>query len=185
MKTDETQILLDTYKTKLIIKRFALQLLENHESMENTAIIGLQPRGVELASAIVSELHNKGIKNVLFGVLDHTFFRDDIGRGEIHLPKPSNINFSTENKNIIIVDDVLYTGRSIRSAMDAIMSFGRPKRIELMVLVERIFEREIPIKPDYKGISIDSRNSTNYVRVDWNSTNEVTVWLLDKKIENK
>jgi pyrimidine operon attenuation protein/uracil phosphoribosyltransferase len=75
----------------------------------------------------------------------------------------------------------LFTGRSVRSAIDAVMSFGRPKRIELLVLVERLFERELPIKPDYYGVLVDSRNTNNYVRVEWEASNEVQVWLLENK----
>jgi pyrimidine operon attenuation protein/uracil phosphoribosyltransferase len=175
------KILLSLDHTKLILKRFALELIEKHQSFDDTAIIGLQPRGIELANALRLEIENLIGRSIKFGELDHTFFRDDIGRGEIHIPKPSKINFSTESLNIIIVDDVLFTGRSVRSAIDAVMSFGRPKRIELLVLIERLFERELPIKPDYYGVLVDSRNTNNYVRVEWKTSNEVQVWLLENK----
>ncbi len=179
-KTSEPKILLNSTKANLIIQRFALQIIENHKDISNTAIIGLQPRGIELAKAIYQHIRNLGHHNLLFGEIDHTFFRDDITRGGFHLPKPSNINFSTENKNIIVVDDVLFTGRSVRAAIDAIMSFGRPNRIELMVLVDRRFQRELPIKPDYTGVTIDSRNTNDFVKVEWNNQS-VQVWLLDEK----
>lgn len=175
------KILLSSDHTRLILKRFALELIEKHQSFQDTAIIGLQPRGIELAHALKKEIEQLIGQQIKFGELDHTFFRDDIGRGEIHIPKPSKINFSTENLNIIIIDDVLFTGRSVRSAMDAVMSFGRPKRIELLVLVERLFERELPIKPDFYGVLVDSRNTNNYVRVEWQASNEVQVWLLENK----
>jgi len=175
------KILLNLDHTKLILKRFALELIEKHQSFQDTAIVGLQPRGIELANALKNEIEALIGSTIKYGELDHTFFRDDIGRGDIHLPKPSKIDFSTNDLNIIIVDDVLYTGRSVRSAIDAVMSFGRPKRIELLVLVERLFERELPIKPDYYGVLVDSRNTNNYVRVDWESNNEVQVWLLENK----
>ncbi len=173
------KILVDTQKANLIIQRFALQLIENHKDLSNTAIIGLQPRGIQLAKAIKNHINHLGHHDILYGEVDHTFFRDDIGRGGFHLPKPSSVNFSTENKNIIIVDDVLFTGRSVRSAIDAIMSFGRPNRIELMVLVDRRFQRELPIKPDYTGVTIDSRNTNDFVKVMWQSENLVQVWLLE------
>jgi len=176
----EPKILLDSPKANLIIQRFALQVIENHKDLSNTAIIGLQPRGIELAQAIKNHIHQLGYQNLLYGEVDHTFFRDDIGRGGFHLPKPSNMNFSTENKNIIIVDDVLFTGRSVRAAIDAIMSFGRPNRIELMVLVDRRFQRELPIKPDYTGVTIDSRNTNDFVKVEW-TNQSVKVWLLEDK----
>ncbi len=175
------KILLNSQKADLIIRRFAFELIENHGSLSNSAIIGLQPRGTELALAVknaVSEITGEDVK---FGTLDHTFYRDDISRGGIHIPKPSKIDFSTENLRIILIDDVLYTGRSIRAAIDAMMRFGRPSDIELMVMVDRIHQREVPIKPDYKGVSIDSRNTEQFVKVDWKDQSEVTVWLLDKK----
>lgn len=176
----EPKILLDSHKANLIIQRFALQVIENHKDLANTAIIGLQPRGIELAQAIKNHIHQIGHQSILYGEVDHTFFRDDIGRGGFHIPKPSSMNFSTENKNIVIVDDVLFTGRSVRAAIDAIMSFGRPNRIELMVLVDRRFQRELPIKPDYVGVTIDSRNTNDFVKVEW--TNQtVKVWLLEDK----
>ena len=182
MNNNATQkVLLNSQKTALIVKRFALELIENHGDLSKSAIIGLQPRGVELAEAIRNEVVNIIGSNVKFGTLDHTFYRDDISRGGIHIPKPSKIDFSTENLRIILIDDVLYTGRSIRAAIDAIMRFGRPSDIELMVMVDRIHKREVPIKPDYKGVSIDSRNTEQFVKVEWKSQSEVAVWLLDKK----
>lgn len=177
---NEPKILLNSTKANLIIRRFALQIIENHKDYQNTAVIGLQPRGILLAKSIHNELLKLGA-NVLYGEVDHTFFRDDIGRGGFHIPKPSNINFSTENKNIIVVDDVLFTGRSVRAAIDAIMSFGRPKCVELMVLVDRRFQRELPIKPDYTGVTIDSRNTNDFVKVEWENDNQVHVWLLEDK----
>ncbi len=182
MNDNATQkVLLNSQKTALIVKRFALELIENHGDLSQSAIIGLQPRGIELAEAIRNEVVNIIGSNVKFGTLDHTFYRDDISRGGIHIPKPSKIDFSTENLRIILIDDVLYTGRSIRAAIDAIMRFGRPSDIELMVMVDRIHQREVPIKPDYKGVSIDSRNTEQFVKVEWKSQSEVAVWLLDKK----
>jgi pyrimidine operon attenuation protein / uracil phosphoribosyltransferase len=176
-----TKELLNHLKVQLIIKRFALELIEKHKDFQNSAIIGLQPRGIALAEALKTELEGFLNQSILFGTLDHTFYRDDISRGGIHIPKPSKINFSTEDLRIILVDDVLYTGRSIRAAIDAIMRFGRPKDIELLVLVDRIHQREVPIKPDYKGISIDSRSTEQFVKVDWENEKETKVWLLDTK----
>lgn len=175
--------LISQQKAKLIINRFALELLENHGDFNETAIIGLQPRGIELAAAVKDsvELELNKPNSIKFGTLDHTFYRDDISRGGIHIPKPSKIDFSTENLRIVIIDDVLYTGRSIRAAIDAIIRFGRPKDIELMVMVDRLHQREVPIKPDYKGISIDSRNTNQFVQVSWSTNSEVSVWLLDDK----
>ncbi len=181
MRNNQSKLLLSPQKGEMILKRFAIQIVENHKKISELAIIGLQPRGIELAQSINNYVSQLTKNDVLYGELDHTFFRDDIGRGSIHIPKPSKINFSTEGKTIILVDDVLYTGRSVRSAIDAIMSFGRPNRIELLVLVDRIHERELPIKPDYVGVSIDSRNTNSYVNVEW-INNELNVWLFENKI---
>jgi pyrimidine operon attenuation protein/uracil phosphoribosyltransferase len=175
------KVLLNHEKIQLIVKRFALELIEKHKDFSSSALIGLQPRGIPLAEAVKIEVEQFLGKEIRYGSLDHTFYRDDISRGGIHIPKPSRINFSTENLRIILIDDVLYTGRSIRAAIDGVMRFGRPQDIELMVLVDRIHQREVPIKPDYKGISIDSRSTNQFVKVVWEENQESSVCLLDKK----
>jgi pyrimidine operon attenuation protein/uracil phosphoribosyltransferase len=177
----QPKLLLNNQQIQLIVKRLTLQLLENHGDFAQTAIVGLQPRGIAFASKIVKSLSELAPEiSCKYGELDHTFFRDDVGRGEIMIPKPSNIQFSTENLRIILIDDVLYTGRSIRSSIDALMSFGRPSQIELMVLINRKFQRELPIDPNYIGTNIDSRNTGGYVKVEWMQDDE-KVWLLNKK----
>lgn len=182
MTMNEHKKLINHAKARLIIQRFALQIIENHKKTGQTALIGIQPRGVNIAKAIYQQLKEMGYGEILYGEIDNTFFRDDIGRGGFHLPKPSKIEFSTEGKNIILVDDVLYTGRTVRAAIDAIMSFGRPARIELMVLVDRIYQRELPIEPNFVGVSIDSKNTDEFVKVEWNELSfDGEVWLLDNK----
>lgn len=177
----QPKLLISTHKLNLIIKRFALQLIEVHGDFANTAIIGLQPRGVNLAQKLVDVIADiKPESSLKYGELDHTFFRDDIGRGEIFMPKKSNIQFSTEKLNIVLVDDVLYTGRSVRASIDALMSFGRPSQVELMVLVDRRFQRELPISPNYVGVVVDSRSTGEHVKVEWNA-HEQQVWLLSNK----
>ncbi len=174
----QPKLLISPAKFDLIVKRFALQLIEIHGNFSNSAMIGLQPRGVNLAKRILDVITELQPENsLLYGELDHTFFRDDIGRGEIFMPKRSTINFSTEGLQIIMVDDVLYTGRSVRASLDALMSFGRPKQIELMVLVDRRFKRELPISPNYVGVEVDSRSTGEHVKVDWSETVQ-QVWLL-------
>lgn len=163
--------LLSSPKFDLTIKRLCYQLIENHNNFSNTAIIGLQPRGVFLANRIHEELKKILPKaNIDFGNLDITFFRDDFRRRESPLvPNSTNINFIIEGKKVILVDDVLYTGRTIRAGMDAMLAYGRPKKVELLVLVDRRFSREIPIEPNYIGIQVDSIASQN-VRVSWKET---------------
>ena len=150
----------------MTIKRLAHQLIENQDDLENVVFIGIQPRGIIVGNKIieiVSQL-SEG-KNINYGILDITFYRDDI-RDELHLPKETTITQSIEGKKVILIDDVLYTGRTIRAALDALQDFGRPKKVELCVLVNRRFNRELPIQPDYCGIAIDTTTSQK-VKVEW------------------
>ena len=140
----------------LTVKRLAHQILENHLRLENTVIIGIQPRGIFLSDRIVTELKSLlPPDRIHYGKLDITFYRDDVRR-ELKIANSTNIPFSTENKDIIIVDDVLWTGRTIRSALDALLDFGRPSKVELCVLIDRRFSREFPIQADYIGRAIDT-----------------------------
>jgi pyrimidine operon attenuation protein/uracil phosphoribosyltransferase len=150
----------------ITIKRLAHQVLESHADIEDTVIIGIQPRGVFVSERFVAELKRlQPASQIRYGILDITFYRDDI-REELHLANQTDIPFSIENKRIILVDDVLYTGRTIRAALDALLDFGRPAKVELCVLVDRRFSRELPIQPDYVGKSIDSIISQK-VKVFW------------------
>ena len=150
----------------LTIKRLANQLLENHVALHNTVLIGIQPRGILLSDRIVQELQSElPGEEILYGKLDITFYRDDL-RQELHIPNKVDIPFSVEGKNVVLIDDVLYTGRTIRAAMDALMDFGRPAKVELLVLVDRRYSRQLPIQPDYTGKSIDSIISQK-VKVYW------------------
>ena len=158
--------ILTPYQISLTIKRLANQLLENHLSKETLNIIGLQPRGIFLSERIVAEIKNENSSIPLnYGKLDITFYRDDI-RKELHVPNKTDITFSIEGKKVVLVDDVLYTGRTIRAALDALMDFGRPDRVELLVLIDRRYSRQLPIQPDYTGKSIDSIISQK-VKVLW------------------
>jgi pyrimidine operon attenuation protein/uracil phosphoribosyltransferase len=151
------------------IKRLCYELIENHNNFENTVIIGLQPRGIYLSSRICKELFNIiGLENIPNGHLDVTFYRDDFRRRDSPLvPNRTQIDFIIEDKNVILVDDVLYTGRTIRAGMDALLAFGRPKKVELMVLIDRRYSRHLPIQPDYVGKVVDTITSDN-VKVKWN-----------------
>jgi pyrimidine operon attenuation protein / uracil phosphoribosyltransferase len=166
IKISFLKTLLTHQQINLTIKRLAHQVLENHVQLNNTVIIGLQPRGVFLSDRIVDEIRQSGeAKNFAYGKLDITFYRDDV-RKEIHMPSPMDINFSVEDKNVVLIDDVLYTGRTIRAALDALMDFGRPAKVELMVLIDRRYSRQLPIQADYIGKSIDSI-ITQKVKVLW------------------
>ncbi len=162
------KILLNSKEIDITITRLCWELIENHEDFSNTVIIGMQPRGVFLAEKIVAKLNElKKIDTLHWGSLDSTFFRDDFrNRTEHLLVHQTNIDFLIENKRVVFIDDVLYTGRSIRAGLNAIGSFGRPKDIELLVLINRRFSRELPISPNYIGREVDAI-STEKVNVEW------------------
>jgi pyrimidine operon attenuation protein/uracil phosphoribosyltransferase len=163
------KILLEKTQFDVTIKRLCHQLIEVHNDFSETVIIGLQPRGVYLAARIRKELQSiLKKKNIQFGELDTTFYRDDF-RKKALIPNRTSIDFIIEDKNVVLVDDVLYTGRTIRAGLDAMLAFGRPKDVELLVLVDRRFSRHVPIQAKYTGITIDSISSQN-VRVEWQET---------------
>lgn len=159
-------IILDKQQLHLTLLRLAHQLLENHVHLDQLVFIGLQPRGVHVSKVIVEHIQQLcPEEKVTSGVLDITFYRDDV-RQEIHVASQTDINFSIENKIVVLIDDVLYTGRTIRAALDALQDFGRPKKVELCVLVDRRFNRELPIQPDYCGKAIDTVFSQK-VKIAW------------------
>ncbi len=150
----------------ITIKRLAHQVLENHTDLTDTVFIGLQPRGVFLSDQLIDEIKKQvSSDKIQYGKLDITFYRDDI-RKELHIANRTDIPFSIEGKNVVLIDDVLYTGRTIRAALDALLDFGRPEKVELCVLIDRRFSRQLPIQPDYIGKSIDSILSQK-IKVYW------------------
>ena len=155
----------------ITINRLCYQLIENHNDFSSSAIIGLQPRGIYLANRIHERLNSILKKrSILHGNLDVTFFRDDLRKHEKPLiPSTTEIDFLVEDKNVILVDDVLYTGRTIRAGLDAILAFGRPQKVELLVLIDRRYSRHLPIEPTYTGKTIDAIASEK-VKVSWKET---------------
>ncbi|MFD2890436.1 bifunctional pyr operon transcriptional regulator/uracil phosphoribosyltransferase PyrR [Flavobacterium chuncheonense] len=162
------KVLLTAKEVNIILHRLACQLIENHLDFSNTVLIGIQPRGKYLAQRLITILKEEyNINEVKLGFLDITFFRDDFRRGEKTLEaNKTEINEVLEDKKIVFVDDVLYTGRSIRAALTAIQSFGRPSEIELLTLIDRRFSRHLPIQPDYRGRQVDAINNEKVV-VKW------------------
>ena len=162
------RVILEKERFQLTINRLCQQLIESYGDFENTCIVGIQERGVLLANRIVKDLKILLKKEDLeYGKLDITFYRDDFRRREI-LSKASTteMNFIVEGKRVVLIDDVLYTGRTIHAALTALQHFGRPKTIELLCLVDRRFNRHLPIKSDYTGITVDSLDEA-YVNVVW------------------
>ncbi|WP_274475549.1 bifunctional pyr operon transcriptional regulator/uracil phosphoribosyltransferase PyrR [Mangrovimonas aestuarii] len=177
------KLLLNAKEVNIILHRLACQLIENHNNFKDTVIIGLQPRGTFLADRLAKMLQEDyNIKDLKLGYLDITFFRDDFRRGDKPLEANSTqIDFIVEDKNVVFIDDVLYTGRSIRAALTAIQSFGRPNEIELLTLIDRRFSRHLPIQPDYCGRQVDVINQEKVI-VQWQEhEDEDTVYLINNQ----
>lgn len=174
------KVLLNSREVNIILHRLACQLIEKHLDFSDTVLIGLQPRGRFLAERIKQMLEEEyNVTNIQLGFLDITFFRDDFRRSDKPLEaNRTEIDFLVENKKVVFIDDVLYTGRSIRAALTAIQSFGRPSEIELMVLIDRRFSRHLPIQPDYRGRQVDAINDEK-VKVSWvENDGEDSVYLI-------
>ncbi len=163
------RIILDNKHFEITVTRLCHQLIEVHNDFSKTVIIGLQPRGIFLAQRIqkkLTEILKK--KDIKCGSLDITFYRDDFRQKEL-IPNRTDIDFDIENQNVVLVDDVLFTGRTIRAGLDAMLTFGRPKDVELLVLIDRRLSRHLPIQAKYVGKTIDSIASEK-VKVEWKET---------------
>jgi len=157
---------------QITIERLCHQLIEHHGDFKNTVIVGVQPRGKLLSNRIIIKLKKLlNTNNIESGSLDISFYRDDLRRRkEPIVPEVMDMNLSLESKNVVLIDDVLFTGRSIRSAIDALMAFGRPNSVELLTLIDRRFSRELPIQPNYVGRTVDSIDSERVI-VEWKEEN--------------
>ena len=166
--------ILDNQQIQIIINRLCQQLVENHDDFSNTILIGLQPRGVQLCQRIKTCLESINSKFELqIGSLDITFYRDDFRRREDPLIASStSLDVSLEGKKVVVIDDVLYTGRSVRASLDALLDYGRPLSIELLVLIDRRLSRHVPIQPDYVGHTIDVV-AEERVSVEWEKNERV------------
>lgn len=180
------RVILSQGRFALTIDRLCHQLIEKYDTFDDTCLIGIQPRGVAMADRIYQRLMAiTGVPKIEYGKLDITFYRDDFR----HRDKPlrasvTEMDFIVENKNVVLIDDVLYTGRTVQAAMTALAHYGRPKKTELLALVDRRFNREVPIEADYTGIRVDALDEA-YVKVEWSQVEggEDTVLLFPQKIE--
>ena len=174
------KVLLNSKKIDIILNRLVCQLVENHKDFNDTVLIGLQPRGTFLTEKILEIFKKKyPTINISSGILDFTFFRDDFRRSEKTLKANSTeINFTIENKNVVLIDDVLFTGRSIKAAMSSMDSYGRPNSIELLVLIDRRYKREIPIQANYCGAKIDTFKGDK-VSVVWNENSKKNIIYIE------
>lgn len=152
----------------LTIERLCCQLIEDWGDFSNACVIGIQPKGVALADRIHTRLQAlTGNTAIEYGKMDITFYRDDFRMHDRPLaPHPNEINFLVAGKKVLLIDDVLYTGRTIQAALAALQHYGRPEMVELLVLVDRRFNRELPIQADYTGLVVDALDEA-YVKVRW------------------
>jgi pyrimidine operon attenuation protein / uracil phosphoribosyltransferase len=177
------RIILDSERFRLTLARLCYQLIENHDDFSQSVVVGLQPRGVMLSRRIIAELNRLTGQKVTYGELDVTFFRDDFRRKAL-IPQNTQMDFVVEGKKVILIDDVLFTGRSIRAGLDAMQQFGRPEKVELLVLVDRRWSREIPVSPDYVGITVDAVFSEK-VTLEWHQESpSAAVYLHTKNQED-
>lgn len=152
----------------ITIERLCHQLIEAHDDFANTVLIGVQPRGTYLNNRIIEKLNLLiPSSSIASGNVDISFYRDDLmRRSDPIVPEVMDISVSLEGKDVVLIDDVLFTGRSIRSAIDALMAFGRPNSIQLLALIDRRFSRDLPIQPNYVGKTIDALDSEKII-VEW------------------
>ena len=174
--------LLSSKLLDIMLSRLCQQLIENHNEFKDSVLLGMQPRGVFLASRIKDRLSEMINIEIPVGSLDTTFYRDDFRRRDEPLsPNSTNVPFIIENKKVILVDDVLYTGRTVRAAISAMLAFGRPSKVELFVLVNRKYSRHLPIEPNYVGKSVNTIQSQRVV-VEWieQGFDEDNIWLFNQ-----
>ncbi|MEX2235571.1 MAG: bifunctional pyr operon transcriptional regulator/uracil phosphoribosyltransferase PyrR [Cyclobacteriaceae bacterium] len=177
----QKKLILDSDLLDITVSRLCQQLIENHHTFSDTVIIGMQPRGIFLAELIHKNLE-KDIKGIPLGYLDATFHRDDFRRREEPIKARENrIPFIIEGKKVVLVDDVLFTGRTIRAAMDAMIAFGRPAKVELLVMIDRKYNRELPIAPDYVGKTVNTMASQRVlVELQAQGHKQNKIWLINK-----
>jgi pyrimidine operon attenuation protein/uracil phosphoribosyltransferase len=170
---------------QIMLQRLCHQLIETHGDFSDTVLIGLQPRGKFLAQRLHKLLEEITGQTIPLGFLDTTFYRDDFRRRESpHAANATSINFIIENRKVVLIDDVLFTGRSVRAALDAMIAFGRPAAVELLVLVDRRYQRDLPIEATYAGQHVNSLASQK-VLVEWQNqeVEEDAIWLISKTEE--
>ncbi len=178
----QKRLILDSRQLEITLSRLSQQLIENHDTFAQSVMLGLQPRGIFLAERLKQRIRQMTNTEVPLGYLDATFYRDDFRRRETPLkPNATHVPFIIEDKNVILIDDVLFTGRTVRAALDAMTAFGRPRKVELLALIDRKYSRDLPIEPNYVGKHVDSIFSQR-VLVQWKEQGnaEDGIWLMNK-----
>ena len=178
----QKKLILDSDLLRVTIDRLCQELIENHGSFESTVLLGLQPRGIYLADRIQRKLAQSCDRDIPLGYLDATFHRDDFRRRE-EPPKASEtrVPFLIEGKKVVLIDDVLYTGRTVRAALDAMIAFGRPEKVELLVLIDRKRTRELPIAADYVGQYVNTLDTKKVLVELDNDKKHSRIWLINKE----
>jgi pyrimidine operon attenuation protein/uracil phosphoribosyltransferase len=178
----QKKLVLDSNQLDITLDRLCQQLIEAHSDFSDSVILGMQPRGVFLAELIHAKLEKLVKKKIPLGYLDTTFHRDDFRRREIPAKaSETRIDFVIEGKNVILIDDVLFTGRTVRAALDAMIAFGRPSKVELLVLVDRKYTRDLPISADYVGRYVDTLESQRVlVELEAQGHRQNKIWLINK-----
>jgi pyrimidine operon attenuation protein/uracil phosphoribosyltransferase len=178
----QKKLILDSELFDITISRLSQQLIENHKDFSNSVIIGMQPRGLFVADILHRKLEKDTRKQIPLGYLDATFYRDDFRRRETPVKaNETRIPFIIEGKSVVLVDDVLFTGRTIRAALDAMIAFGRPAKVELLVLIDRKYNRELPINADYVGKVVNTLSTQRVlVELEAQGHKQNKIWLVNK-----
>ncbi len=178
----QRRLLLNPERLKITIARLCQQLIENHGDFNDSVILGMQPKGIFLAERIAASLKQQLNKDIPLGYLDTTFYRDDFRRRDAPLkPNETKVPFIIEKKKVILIDDVLYTGRSVRAALDAMIAFGRPDKVEFLVLIDRMYSRDIPVEASYIGQKVNT-NDNEKVSVELAERQGADeIWLINKE----
>jgi pyrimidine operon attenuation protein/uracil phosphoribosyltransferase len=178
----QKKLILDSDLLNVTISRLCQQLIENHNDFAETVLLGIQPRGIHLAEFIHHKLEADTKSTIPLGYLDATFYRDDFRRRETPATaSETRVPFIIEGKKVILVDDVLFTGRTIRAAMDAMIAFGRPAKVELLVLIDRHYNRDLPIAADYVGKVVNTLPSQRVlVELKEQGHKQSRIWLVNK-----
>lgn len=177
---NQERLILASPLLEIVVSRLAQELIEKHQDFADTVLLGMQPRGIFFAERIGRELNRALNHDVPLGYLDATFYRDDFRRRDSPLrPNTTRVPFVIEDKRVVLIDDVLATGRMVRAALDAMTAFGRPRKVELLVLIDRRYNRDLPIKPDYTGKRVNTLESQR-VLVEWTEQGAEAdrIWLV-------
>ena len=169
------QLIINSLEANFIVDRLASQIFELNFFHENLKILAIQPRGFLFATVLLQRLKEKFNVEKVPGVIDPSFYRDDFSQGsKFIIPKESNVDFEIQNQPVLLIDDIIFTGRTTRAAMNALQDYGRPSWIKILVLVNRHLEREVPTKVDFEGIKIDSKYEQQ-IQVNYMNQNDIEV----------